>query len=720
MFSFPIIPQTDYRDQDNYNFFHSYFKSIYPEMYSEMLKNVDSPISPSSTQPIPTESVPQTVVNPANLPEKSESEIAAANKLRTERMLAGKYTIQGQVVKPNIPEFTGNEVGLSSSISDLLTGKPSRDMFEDLGALGKVNIMSLTSQYNENLHKKNIKTMVDSNGERGGAAMLYDPIKKRFHSVSLSETDLGETTAKVFKGITGRDAKTKTQFVGYVPSVVMLDGTVYDTTNTTDRTNLINAIKGNAPNLVKKYNIRNVNRDILGENISDSDVKNRIKTVIQSDTPKVPAPDPTYTLESFDDEQPKVPTPDPAYTLESFDDEQPNIKTSVGSVISTKAAKETADDNIFRGDYSFLNKGGTVNSGFIGGKTPFEVTDQESIADDIPLPAEEGGFVINAPAIENNPDEFVDLMSEAGVDINTSAGEYYLKPEDVDKIGMAKLQAFNQKGRPEVTKRIEASSGGFINGYAEGDPVELPATRPSSSLVALHEAIKNEFSNPEEARKVVRQYFKELTNEEALALTAITEAGVLGEKGLESVMHVANNRSNSTFADFKSQFTIKEVLDRQTAGGAFQFTGLEIKGEKDKADLRTHVRELVTNPQAYRKFLKTVDMAKDVISGKRRDFTGGALFYYNPKESTSKDFIDKVENRIYIPTYYLKNKYGTEHQYFVPQEIYSPPLPKNRPVEEDTIKEETQNFLNRPKTSNLSMEGILGTYKANRPDPVLY
>ena len=70
-----------------------------------------------------------------------------------------------------------------------------------------------------------------------------------------------------------------------------------------------------------------------------------------------------------------------------------------------------------------------------------------------------------------------------------------------------------------------------------------------------------------------------MSDEEALALTAITEASILGEKGLESVMHVVNNRINSDYQDFKSQFNVKDVLNRQTAGGAFQFTGLEIKGQ---------------------------------------------------------------------------------------------------------------------------------------------
>jgi len=157
------------------------------------------------------------------------------------------------------------------------------------------------------------------------------------------------------------------------------------------------------------------------------------------------------------------------------------------------------------------------------------------------------------------------------------------------------------------------------------------------------------------------------------------------------------------------------VLNRQTAGGAFQFTGLEIKGDKDFADLRTHVTELVTNPQAYRNYMKNIDTAREVLAGKRKDFTGGALFYYNPEASTSQDFKDKVANRTYVPIYYMKGD-RSRHVYFSPQDIYRPQDPVSRPqtpAQKVQKKFAQQNFLN--EEVDLSKRGMFGTFLANRP-----
>ena len=219
----------------------------------------------------------------------------------------------------------------------------------------------------------------------------------------------------------------------------------------------------------------------------------------------------------------------------------------------------------------------------------------------------------------------------------------------------------------------------------------------------------------EKKDQVPLEFLNQMSDEEALALTAITEASILGEKGLESEMHVVNNRINSDYQDFKSQFNVKDVLNRQTAGGAFQFTGLEIKGQDGFADLRTHVTELVTNPQAYRNYMKTVDMARDVLAGKRKDFTGGALFYYNPKASTSEDFKNKVADRTYVPIYYMRGK-GSQHIYFSPQDIYRPELPVSRP---ETPAERIQKKSAQPSflddKVDLSGQGMFGTYLQNRP-----
>lgn len=374
----------------------------------------------------------------------------------------------------------------------------------------------------------------------------------------------------------------------------------------------------------------------------------------------------------------------------------------------------------FTGDFGF-NEGG-----FIGGP-PSQYSPQKTVADDVNFDAREGGFVINAPAVQKFGEEKLNAMYSSAknqnkspslamggeIPIKISKGEMYIPPEHVNAMGgMEFLKKINNQGKPVVT----AIDQGFAQGYKKGDEIDLPATRPSSGLLELYDAIKETFpGGSKEARKTTKNFLNKMSDEEALALTAITEASILGEKGLESVMHVVNNRINSDYADFKRQFNVKDVLNRQTAGGAFQFTGLEIKSDKDYADLRTHVNNLVNNPKAYRNYMKNVDMAREVLQGKRKDFTGGALFYYNPEASTSKDFKNKVANRTYIPIYSMKGG-GSRHIYFSPQEIYRPENPVSRPqtpAQKVQKKFAQQNFLN--EEVDLSKKGMFGTFLANRP-----
>ena len=124
----PILDPPTIRKQKNWNFFHTYFKSMYPDMYNDMLKNL-------GTEPAPAPAPAPASVSGATQPqreERSREEDAAAWKVRIQDMLAGKTTIQGQVVGQNIPKLTGNEVGINSVINKWVTGKESGDIFEKL------------------------------------------------------------------------------------------------------------------------------------------------------------------------------------------------------------------------------------------------------------------------------------------------------------------------------------------------------------------------------------------------------------------------------------------------------------------------------------------------------------------------------------------------------------------------------------------------------------
>ncbi len=698
---FPIIDNPNTYRRGKFSFFHTYFKSLYPSMYNDMLKNMGQGKPTPDPAPQPTDPI---MMQPQRQ-ERSAEEIAAANKIRMQDRLAGKYTIQGQVVGQQLPEFTGDEKGINPVVNKWITGKESDDVFEGLGKLGKVSIFGGLNKLNNQAHEKNIQQIIQSKGEMGGAAMLYDPSTNSYVGVTLNEQDLGEQTASLIKGITGVDSNKRYNFVGNLPPVAVFGGEVYDTTNAKDRQNLILAIKSETPKQFNEH-INRVETNLAGTEQS--------LDVLQEDTARL-------------DDAAKQRALDAAR-----DDRERERAEAQGKADAAKISDKVIEDQFkSEDDFREFNTGG-----FIGGMNPDQVTDTQTVADDYPIDSDDGDFMINAAAIEKDPQRFNEIISaglqkarEKGIevgdisgvgmdesgDVLASKGEFLVKKPLAETIGYDTLNQFNDQGKSEVDRRV-AASGGFLDGYANGGEVDLPATRPSAGLLNLYDAIKEKFPRgPEPARKTTKEFLNQMSDEEALALTAITEASILGEKGLESVMHVVNNRINSDYQDFKSQFNVKDVLNRQTAGGAFQFTGLEIKGQDGFADLRTHVTELVTNPQAYRNYMKTVDMARDVLAGKRKDFTGGALFYYNPKASTSEDFKNKVADRTYVPIYYMRGK-GSQHIYFSPQDIYRPELPVSRP---ETPAERIQKKSAQPSflddKVDLSGQGMFGTYLQNRP-----
>tara|TARA_R110002012_G_scaffold322073_1_gene554626 strand:+ start:4460 stop:7630 length:3171 start_codon:yes stop_codon:yes gene_type:complete len=126
-------------------------------------------------------------------------------------------------------------------------------------------------------------------------------------------------------------------------------------------------------------------------------------------------------------------------------------------------------------------------------------TDQQTIADDIPMEAEEGDFIINAPAAEfAGRQDVVDMilkainsLKEKGVDIQygnpkipvknsvqlaVSRNEVYVPKVIAEEIGYDKLEKINNRGKREVERRQQesqrqANRGGFIR-KAKGDIVE--------------------------------------------------------------------------------------------------------------------------------------------------------------------------------------------------------------------------------------------------------
>jgi|10_taG_2_1085330.scaffolds.fasta_scaffold03864_7 hypothetical protein len=191
--------------------------------------------------------------------------------------------------------------------------------------------------------------------------------------------------------------------------------------------------------------------------------------------------------------------------------EEPNRQAGAGTkvtsdlkAVETARDKSTMDYSIRRG-YGF-NQGGAVQSGyygyqdggeinmqemgFVNGKTPDQVTDAQSVADTEATQAEEGDFVINAPAVEIvGVDNLIQLMSEAlqraeqegarivdippttepeqMVDIFVSEGEFIVPRELIPFVegGIELLEQINEAGKGEVAERVEESP-------MQGQPME--------------------------------------------------------------------------------------------------------------------------------------------------------------------------------------------------------------------------------------------------------
>lgn len=159
--------------------------------------------------------------------------------------------------------------------------------------------------------------------------------------------------------------------------------------------------------------------------------------------------------------------------------------------ITVDAQGNTFDDGYFTG----MNLGGDVEArvledtnqlsdeqinvqemGFVGDKTPDQVSDQQSIADDQPRDLRSGDFIINSPAIEGtgvrnvvnmmkrglrdaaeSGVEVVDLPSDIPdnemAEVLLSQSEFRVPKNLIPFVGRATLERLNNSGKAEVTAR---------------------------------------------------------------------------------------------------------------------------------------------------------------------------------------------------------------------------------------------------------------------------
>ena len=622
----PIMPRPIFR-KNQYSFFNNYFKGLYPNMYNDILKNLGQEQDEVTPEPQPTAPMP----TQPERQERSREEIAAANKIRMQDRLAGKYTIQGQIVGQQIPEFTGDQKGINSVISKFVTGKDSDSVFEGLGKLGKVNIFGALDKFNDNAHAKNIQEIIKSNGELGGAGMVFDPATNRYVGLSFSETDLGEKTSALVKSLTGSSTGKKRTFIGNVPDVVVYNNTVYNTTNAKDRSNLMDAMNSD-----NAYHLENHHR--RGEIEQGEGVPDRLVTQTDVATPPQTPP--------RDDDKPDRSVSTKPETVGS------GFVGDPGTSPEEYAEPEDLSAGFGEGvEYGF-NTGG-----FIGGMNPDQVTDAQTVADDYPIDSDDGDFMINAAAIEKDPQRFNEIISaglqkarEKGIevgdisgvgmdesgDVLASKGEFLVKKPLAETIGYDTLNQFNDQGKSEVDRRV-AASGGFLDGYSNGGELGYDSVSED-----FYNKIK-QFSKKKAKRPEIDNFIDGLTDTEALSILFLTET----EAGKDPLIHmqrigdVVLNRVKSNSPDFKNTNTIKDVLKQRSSRGTgskmYQFDGLEPTTLQERLlDVTERGMKNALN-KTFTAAINTLDTDPDLETSRLPD---NILFYKKRTPQNEGDFMD--------------------------------------------------------------------------------
>ena len=260
-------------------------------------------------------------------------------------------------------------------------------------------------------------------------------------------------------------------------------------------------------------------------------------------------------------------------------------------------------------------------------------TDQQEIADDKPMDAKEGDFIINAPAAEEAGKQDIQRMittavtnlQEKGVDVRfgnpkmnirdrvkllVSRNEVYIPAIIAKEIGYDRLKKINNRGKREVQRRQEQAQqqpqqgvnlGGFIQ-KKKGDVVQqggfipTPVTRDMATFTLFKDFLKK--------KKPLRADIEELIDrtpddKNRLSLLAATEISLSGSKPeeIEAVIQTIVNRVNDKTFEYRNVNTIPDAMKqrsrRGTGSGMFMYDGLE------RRYLTPRLKEIVRNPKVF-------------------------------------------------------------------------------------------------------------------------
>ena len=527
------------------------------------------------------------------------------------------------------------------------------------------------------------------------------------------QVDRGYTEKGTFATINGISAVgNQRDFDDLVQKTISQYG--INVTNDATRQRVETTIRGALTKTREENNIfsRTKGAKTLSQNIKEAITPFKTTTVTESDSKddRVTTTTPTFTAEEVQ----KNIDADDDFTYDSgdngggFDAGSPEADASVG--MGDPAGIDFASG----GRVGMQNGGNTTEvvqpAGFIAPDP--NATDQQEIADDKPMDAKKGDFIINAPAaeeagkqdIQRMIDTAITNLQEKGVDVRfgnpkmnirdkvkllVSRNEVYIPAVIAKEIGYDRLKKINNRGKREVQRRQEEAeqapqqgmnNGGFIQ-KKKGDVVE------EKTLDSL------KIKKGDYVRKEVDAIIKKLPTADALALLMQGEAKNLGDEGLEGAAHVLVNRTNAKGYKNFGRSLLKELTSKyrgKKGNLLFEFNAFE--PTKFKESLET----FKANKQKY---LKVRNIAEDVLAGSRFDFTGGALFFNNPNVKGDEYFTTQVATGNFQETTRTvnKNQPKTLHVYYIPKDFKRGTEIKPKPQMKESFIGLNPNLTTGPK-----------------------
>lgn len=313
-----------------------------------------------------------------------------------------------------------------------------------------------------------------------------------------------------------------------------------------------------------------------------------------------------------------------------------------------------------------------ISSGFVD-RPPSQVSDGQSVADNVDTSLPEGAFVINAAAVEfAGESDIKKMLTNANkeavrrgltldkqenhaklIDVAISRGEVVVSPHLAKIIGYDRLNKINNRGKPETQERIAengqqrrgSAEGGFID---QGDSISDIGEAESMRMDIPQETIdlfKAYVSTKKPQRADVERLIDNLDDKGALALTILTETIASKDplESMEAVGQVILNRANTNDPDFDDVNNVKAVLKQRSSRGSgskmFQFDGLE------PTSVKKRLREVVSGraPDALDKVFAA---AENVMSGQDPDaeyissIPDTVLYYTKPGAAGAGFFTD--------------------------------------------------------------------------------